>query len=108
MTVEYDYVGGSFTTVFGGLFTTSDRVTGSVILANALPASTIVDVTPVSFSFTDGVDTITSTEGNLGFGIISFTTDASGQIVKATADGKVGNGSTSFNTVLPRPCGRNP
>ena len=59
--VIYTYTGNDFTNVTGP-FTTSNYVTGSVTLSAALGDNLgPVMVTPNAFSFSDGVDTISST-----------------------------------------------
>jgi len=85
--VEYDFAGGNFTSV-AAPYTTSDQVTGEVILPNPLPPSTagifFGSPSDLSFSFSDGVNTITNSNvtpqvGN-GFGF-SFSTNAADQII---------------------------
>ena len=81
--VMYTYTGPNFTTVYGS-YTTSDRVTGSITLASPLAPSQIVTMIPIlSFSFTDGVQTITNTTPNLLEVQDDFTTNASGAITAA-------------------------
>jgi hypothetical protein len=75
----YTYTGNPFTSVFGP-YTTSDRVTGffdlATPLANNLPETVI---SPISFSFSDGVQTITNTTPGVVVGSFSVATDASGK-----------------------------
>ena len=59
--VVYSYTGAAFTTVSGS-YTTSMKVTGSIDLTSALGANFgPAIVTPNSFSFSDGLQTITNT-----------------------------------------------
>jgi hypothetical protein len=75
----YTYTGNDFTTV-SGPYTTTDMVTGTIDLATALgdnfgPAASIV---PVSFSFSDGVQTVTNLSPEISATFTDFSTDASG------------------------------
>jgi hypothetical protein len=93
--VTYDYTGNDFTTFNndgGPLYTTSDRVTGSVTLSQALAPNTqyisgVDGFSVLSFSFSDGVQTITNLDftspepaGSLFEDDFFFGTDASGNI----------------------------
>jgi hypothetical protein len=72
----YDYTGNLFTSV-SGAYTTSDSITGSVTLANPLKTSMpLTTVTPISFSFFDGVDTIT--DANATSSLFRFATNSTG------------------------------
>ena len=81
--VMYDYSGNILTSNTG---MPAGSISGDIVLANPLPASTETD-NPVikSFSFTDGVNTITNTTPNVVVGTAAggasfFTTNSSGQI----------------------------
>lgn len=83
--VVYQYTGNNFTSVFAPGYTTSDKITGTLTLSSALPASlnTLTDETALvtAYSFSDGVNTFAT--GCCGSGnqtIFEFTTDASGAI----------------------------
>lgn len=90
--VTYDYTGNYFTNVTNGggpAYTTSDRVTGSVTLSQALAPDTqytsgVDGFSVLSFSFSDGVQTITNLDftnpGTLSEDTFFFGTDASGNI----------------------------
>ncbi|MEI6741141.1 MAG: PEP-CTERM sorting domain-containing protein, partial [Gemmatimonadaceae bacterium] len=96
----YTYSGFEFSSVKGP-YTTSDRVTGSITLASSLPSNltTFTAVAPISFSFGDGVDTLTNTSLNVG-SLFAFKTDASGEIYAWQAVVYVGSASQlSINTV---------
>src|SRR5947207_9447252 len=70
--ITYTYTGTPFTTVTGP-YTTKDKVTGSVELMNPLgPNMSLTSVTPLAFSFFDGVQTIHSSTSN--FATICFAT----------------------------------
>jgi hypothetical protein len=74
----YTYTGNNFTMVTSP-YTTSDKVTGSITLSTALPDNFNGLVTPESFTFTDGHQTITGPEmHNSSF---SFRTDGSGNMI---------------------------
>jgi hypothetical protein len=102
----YSYTGNPFTngvTQFGGLtslpfgpFTASDSVSGSFTVATPLgPALHLVTFTPASFSFTDGVDTLT----NLNSTLSSFeqvSTDVSGNIVDWHIFARLVGGNNAF------------
>ena len=80
--VTYTYTGNDFTsTTLPSSYTTSDSVTGFITLAaplaaniNSFPATSL---TPVSFSISNGVQTINTLASGDYFG---FKTDASGNI----------------------------
>src|SRR4030095_9571425 len=77
--ITYSYTGNPFTSVTPP-YTTSMFVTGMLTLAGPLPPNiTNKIVSPISFSFSDGVQTLTS--GPLVFGSFGFSTDATGMIV---------------------------
>jgi hypothetical protein len=131
--VTYDYMGSDFTSIVPyvcpvglgtpppctPMYTTSDSVTGDVVLANPLPPSSVGGAIyengglyiagealnssfsftdqVVSYSFTDGVNTITNTTPGVNGGP-SFITDASGDPVSTTI-GDTGTviGGSSFS-----------
>src|SRR5439155_18345549 len=77
--ITYTYTGTPFTTVTGA-YTTSDKVTGSVELMTPLgPNMSLTSVTPLAFSFFDGVQTINNSTSN--FATISFATGPTGAIM---------------------------
>src|SRR5947207_7645864 len=77
----YVYTGNPFTFAVSP-YTTSDRVTGTVELASPLPPNfDLATVSPLAFSFSDGVQTITSaTVGEVG--VFKFHTDSTGSITE--------------------------
>lgn len=76
--VVYDYAGHDFTGV-SGPYTTADSVTGSMTLSAALGDNlNLATVTPTAFSFSDGVQTISSPNTSS----FMFSTDASGNITQ--------------------------
>jgi hypothetical protein len=78
--ITYTYTGTPFTTVTGP-YTTSDKVTGSVELMNPLgPNMSLTFVTPLAFSFFDGVQTINSS--SFTFANMSFATGPTGAITQ--------------------------
>ena len=81
-TITYTYNGTPFTNV-SGPFTTSDKVTGFVELMSALGPNLgpgLTSVTPLAFSFSDGVQTISSFP--LNFATIKFGTGPTGAITQ--------------------------
>jgi len=78
-TTTYDYTGSNFSTAIGA-YTTSDSVQGSITFSAPL-ADNLSDfsVSPESFSFTDGVQTITSSTTGV-VDSFAFSTNASGNI----------------------------
>ena len=86
--VIYTYTGNNFTatsldgpTAPAATYTTADSVSGFVELAAPLAANLGLNtvVTPLSFSLSDGLNTLTNT--NATFSSFWFSTDASGNIV---------------------------
>jgi hypothetical protein len=74
----YKYTGNHFTDV-SGPYTTSMFVTAMVTLAGPLPANFEGFVTPLAFTFSDGVQTITNLISN-SFTFFEFFTGPTGQI----------------------------
>jgi hypothetical protein len=77
----YQYTGNPFT-VATGPYTTSDFVTAMITLAGPLGANMpLTEVTPIAFTLSDGVQTITNNgPGFVFFTSFLFATDASGAI----------------------------
>jgi Concanavalin A-like lectin/glucanases superfamily len=75
----YQYTGNHFIDVAGPGYTTGMSVTGMVTLANPLPPNFGGAVTPTSFTFFDGVQTLTG--ANTAEFDIRFVTDATGNII---------------------------
>lgn len=85
--VIYCYEGNPFTHIFGGpynVYSTNDRVTGCIILPNALPASSsgtwtayLGMQTSVPMTLLDGVEELGNSNSDIS---ISLQTDALGQI----------------------------
>jgi MYXO-CTERM domain-containing protein len=74
------YTGNNFTD-FQPPYNGTDHVTATIILADPLGnATSLTDVTPISFSISDGVQTITNAEAVFVFGTFAFGTDAVGAI----------------------------
>jgi hypothetical protein len=72
--VIYSYLGNDFTTVTGP-YTTSDHVTISFTLASALGDSLhSTDVTPLTYTITDGVSILNQTNSSIGVFELSTTT----------------------------------
>ena len=115
MAVEYQYVGSNFTSITG-LFTTADRLSGDIILdARLLPSSENAPKID-GFTFTNGVDTFSSSgftylsgsaamlsnsEGDqIHIGDDGFDTNEAGQLVEADFAIVFNGGQKGFN-VLP-------
>jgi hypothetical protein len=78
--IMYTYTGNPFTDV-SGPYTTSDRVTATVTLASPFgPNMPLTIVTPLAFSFSDGVQTITDL--NVLSTSIAFETGQTGVITE--------------------------
>jgi pimeloyl-ACP methyl ester carboxylesterase len=104
--VEYDYTGSDFTSMScfapscTDLFTPSDYVSGDLVLNNPLPASArnylVISSDIASYSFNDGVDTISNTDtGAFFYAGPLFATNASGQITGASVQLYGTNGGES-------------
>lgn len=78
--ITYKYTGNQFTSATSP-YTTSDSVSGMLTLATPLAPNTMNSiVTPTSFSFFDGVQTITDT--NASDSVFLFGTDPTGMITQ--------------------------
>jgi hypothetical protein len=75
----YTYTGNHFTVVSNNTvtYTTSDSITGSFDLSSPLAANFVGSISPTSFSFSDGINTINT--GNFS-DVFQVTTDAAGKI----------------------------
>jgi hypothetical protein len=88
--VVYQYVGSDFATVQAP-YTTSEAVAGTVTFSSALPDNlnnhgNVQFVTALSFSFSDGVETISSVSPDLLNQVFEFRTNALGQITNWTVN----------------------
>jgi PEP-CTERM motif len=84
--VTLTYTGDYFTT-FGVPYTPNDKVTGSIALATALGDNlNLESVTPVAFSFNDGVQTLSNTDTAAFQTIFEFSTDSIGVITNWSVD----------------------
>jgi hypothetical protein len=82
--VTYTYTGNPFTTIDAPDSCPSQcSIDGSVTFAQALPANlnSMATFTPLSYSFTDGLITITQNNAATGSVFDYFQTDASGMII---------------------------
>lgn len=76
----YVYTGVRFTT-FSGLACPPDcSVSGFMTLSSPLPANFLGNITPLTFSFTDGGFTIDSSDPGVSAGFDNFRTDSTGAI----------------------------
>jgi len=92
--VTYTYTGSDFTT-FNLInaasspsipYTTADYVSGTIVFNSALAANlNSATENPVSFNFTDGINTITNTSPSLT-AIFSFSTDTNQNIISWVVD----------------------
>jgi hypothetical protein len=105
----YTYTGNPFTSV-AGPFATSDSISGFFTTSSPIAPNTgnftsgpfsdgvlgvpILNVT--SFSFSDGVDTITNTSPDVASPILNFATDGSGNIVAWSVDISLFSGPDIF------------
>jgi hypothetical protein len=77
----YTYTGNDFSTFSSPtVFTSADSLTGSFTVATPLGANLEVQLQPVSFSFSDGVETFTQANTTASSNLVVFT-DASGDIL---------------------------
>jgi hypothetical protein len=78
----YRYTGNRFTDVIASLYTTSDFVTVMMTLAGPLGANMppFTDVTPIAFTFFDGVQTLSSSNPDIDLDTFQVGTNAAGQI----------------------------
>lgn len=77
----YSYTGQPFTDV-SGAYTTSNAITGQFTLAAPLAPSIATDtaITPLTFSFTDGLQTVTNTSTLTPDTFFTIQTNATGNI----------------------------
>jgi MYXO-CTERM domain-containing protein len=88
------YTGNDFTDVVTP-YTTSDKITATIILASALPPNQLpILVTPISFTLTDGVQTLTNQTPSVKSSF-SFDTDSTGSIDGWIIDVQTGVGAFS-------------
>lgn len=101
--VEYQYTGGYFTSV-SGVYTTADQVTGTIVLPSPLaPSSPNYLNTPdafSSFSFSDGVNTITNSNVSGPYFGGAFTTNAANEIVHWNFEFSTVRGSAPYGAVI--------
>jgi len=95
--VTYTYTGNDFGAVFGS-YSTSDFITGYFTVASPLPDSeTFPDaITPLTYSFTDGLQTFSSSAPPSGV-TFEFGTDATGAIT--SWDVNLSQGENTISTV---------
>jgi hypothetical protein len=94
----YVYTGNFFTVVVPP-YTTSDRVTATVELASPLPANmSLGSVTPLAFSVSDGLQTITNLTAEGSF--FTFQTGAAGEITAWVAQAFSNSGLQSIATLF--------
>jgi hypothetical protein len=78
-TYIYAYTGNDYTYAVAP-YTTSDSITGSFTIAELAPDLVAQLITPVSYTFSDGVQTLDNTNACDFCSIFYVSTDASGQI----------------------------
>lgn len=105
-TVTYTYTGADFTTA-GAPFTKQEDLTGTITFAAPLAANLNgTAVTPVSFSFGAGPETITNLTYNPSstFSRLNFYTDASGNLIGWDIQVAFGGGGQinieNFNSII--------
>ena len=108
--VIYTYTGNDYTTA-ATPYSTSDRITGNFELLAALGDNlSNQTVTPIAFSFNDGVETITQATATL-YDFLHFNTDAAGNVTQWQVDvltaietiSTVNSGSTVTDEALTGP-----
>jgi MYXO-CTERM domain-containing protein len=94
------YTGNVFTT-FDAPYTGTDKVTASITLAAPLADNlNLASVTPLAFSVSDGVQTITDKTA-IGSTRFEFSTDSSGNIIDWSIDVATGGGNLITTLDLP-------
>jgi hypothetical protein len=91
-TTVYNYTGKVLK--YGTMpYSASNRITGSVTLAEPLGNNVSASVAPIAFTFTDGKQTISNTtpDKSLLFIKFHFTTDATGQIIDWVVNVEIDN-----------------
>jgi basic membrane lipoprotein Med (substrate-binding protein (PBP1-ABC) superfamily) len=81
----YTYTGDPFTTFYGSptQFTAADFVSGSFTLATPLADNLSSQlISPTSFSFSNGIDTLSNTDPNVNDAVFDVVTDSTGAIVQ--------------------------
>lgn len=79
-TFTYSYTGHPFNSFYGSVYTTADFVSGEFTLSAPLaPDTPLTGVTPLSFSFSDGLHTISSINP-AAYEAIAIATDGNGNI----------------------------
>jgi hypothetical protein len=76
----YTYTGADFTTA-SGIYSTSDFISGWFTVDAPMAANFAGTITPTSFAFTDGVQTITNVNADTANNKFGFAFDASGNMV---------------------------
>ena len=95
----YTYTGNPFTNVSGPPYTMSDFVSGMLTLAGPLAPNFNGFVTPIAFSFSDGVQTITNLTPGLGLVTFGFQTGPTGAISDWNVDVFLLAGVAEISTV---------
>ena len=113
--VVLTYTGPTFSSVSGGQYTTSQRITGTLTLDNRLDpiyyihttGATVAQSRILDFSFTDGVQTITKGDPTISVNYFYIKTDATGaNVIDADSGFQIvwGNGTRAIeDSVLDRP-----
>jgi hypothetical protein len=93
----YTYTGDYFTSV-SGPYTTSDRISIELTLSAPLGNNLTypIAVTPISFSFSDGVQTITNTTPDLSYSAFEVGTNGSGVIDQWQVQADLGANTPAF------------
>jgi PEP-CTERM motif-containing protein len=80
--VMYDYTGNDFTSTSGTAFTTSENISGYIQVATTLAGGlNNVSIPYTAFSFSDGVNTISSATAGAVVDVLKVTTNSAGTIV---------------------------
>jgi hypothetical protein len=106
--IMYSYTGNPFTSVTGGVYSTTDSISGFFTLASALGSNfSFQSITPKTFSFTDQHQILTDTTPSL-LTAFEVSTDAAGNIDQWAINISTNDGLLPLTEFLTQNSGINP